>query len=158
VLPDHHELGDPAGLAAGDRAEAVLALLDRAVALDRVDLQRARDQFALHLVADVFAGALHDDVAAEDQAVVVVIELDIGGDVPGEGVEVAAIVGAEQRAIEIGDRLGERRVGVGGGLDAQRRELEQGQAGRGQGEPNGAAKAHELVSVSARRHPARAFR
>ena len=118
VAPEHGELGFAGGdfrVAGVD--EAVGADFECAVGVEAVDFERAGDEFALRFAADVVLDGGDEGLAADGEAGLVVVELQVGGDEVAEGGEVAGVVGGEEFAVEVGDGGGEGvgRVGDGGG-------------------------------------------
>src|SRR5271156_3652218 len=83
--------------------EAVRADFDGAVAFHVVGLQRAGYQFAAHIrAANVLLDAVDERLFAERDTALVMIKLDIVGNKRSKFLQVAAIVGIEQRGIECG--------------------------------------------------------
>lgn len=125
VLPQVNEFAfsDSFGVFVAGMVEAVNADLESAVSLHVIDVQAAGDEFAGDLAADVFLDAVGQGRSTEGDAALIVIELYVFVDEGSELVEVAFVVGVEQRGIESGDRtvelllvlnLVERRDGLGG--------------------------------------------
>ena len=87
-----------------------------AVGVEAVDFERAGDEFALCFAANVVLDGGDEGLAADGEAGLVVVELQVGGDEIAEGGEVADVVGGEEFAVEVGDGAGESVGCVGDGI------------------------------------------
>lgn len=123
VDPEVDEVGFAGGGGVPVFEEAVGAHLDGSDALHGVDLEGAGGELAGDVAADVFADAFGEGGAAEGEAALVVVELDVVGDEAFEGGEVAGVVGGEEGGVEGEDGGFEFGLGVdlvegedGGGL------------------------------------------
>ena len=105
VLPQVNEFAfaDPFGVFVAGMVEAVNAHLQSAVTFHEINVQAAGNEFAGDLAADVFLDAVGQGNFAEGHAALIVVELDVFVDEGSELLEVAAVVGVEQRGIESGD-------------------------------------------------------
>ena len=77
VAPDHQEFRDPVAGTNLRLTKLVLPVLDRSVALKRVDLERLCQQFTTDFIANALARIGHHRLAIKACPARVVIELDI---------------------------------------------------------------------------------
>src|SRR5438477_12455394 len=87
--------------------EAVDADLNCTVALQGINFERSRYQLALHLSAKIVLDRIHDLRTAHQQAVLVVVELRIGGPERRLSFHVTAVDCVEELLIELRDGLKE---------------------------------------------------
>lgn len=113
VVPEMNE----AAFAVGDGrfdvgvSETVDAYFDGAEVVDAEDFERAGNELALGLAADILLDAVHEGWPAESDAASVVIELDILVDERAELVEVAFVVRVEECGVLRLDDSEEFRIG-----------------------------------------------
>ena len=117
LLPQHEELADAVGLIVanwrlGQIAEGVFPELDRALILDRVNLQARGHDLAPHLVANIVLDGGEKALPAQGEAGPVVIELEIRVDQIAQRGQIAGVVGCKELLIERFDRAVERGVGA----------------------------------------------
>ena len=108
-LPDHDELsfaGDAMVLLPGVQ-EAMDTHFHCAVVADGIDLEGAGDEFAFDLAAEVVLDGVDGLLAADGEAVFVVVELGVIGPEGGFGFHVAAVDGVEEFFVEASNGLGE---------------------------------------------------
>src|SRR5713226_562086 len=90
--------------------EAVHPHLHRAIALHVIDLQRPRNQFPRHFVADILLDAIGQFLPAERHAALIMIELHVVYEECRELFQVAPVIGIEQRHIQRCDGLIQLRL------------------------------------------------
>src|SRR5665213_580 len=78
LMPPHnYKLGDPIALARRELAELMRALFDRSEILDRVHLERSRDEFAPEMATHVLSCVGDHRAPGPGDAALVVVELDL---------------------------------------------------------------------------------
>src|ERR1041385_1991791 len=101
IAPEVDEPSLAGGLMRFRVKETVYTDLDGAIALDAMRLQRATDQFSLHVfTADVVFDAFRQFVYAQNHAIPVVIELQVVGEEGPELCQIAAVIGIEKRRVQ----------------------------------------------------------
>jgi hypothetical protein len=115
LMPKDDELGFSNVGGVSGVMEGVVADLDGSVVGDGIDLKGSGDEFAGDFAADVVLDGVDEDLTANGEAGLVVVELEILGNHRAQRRQVAVIVGVEQLRIEGLDGL-EERIGSGCGL------------------------------------------
>src|SRR5579864_1477330 len=125
VLPQHDELRFADGLLVvrARMMEAMDANLHRAVIVQWIHLKSPWNKLAAHFSADIFLYAVHENLFADGQSRLIVIELEVVGDERAQLVEIATVGGIEERGVLPGDgtkeligrRLCLRRLGAASG-------------------------------------------